>query len=212
MGVNWCLVGHPEFDLTRDKQGHSEYTENAQKMINALEASITPILILSGSESTLRNHSNIIEKSLSTLENPRNCTRTDPSDVEIHYESTNCNGYENFNVESEVNTLIEKIDKYFAMLREYYPSKELHINVAYEPRKSIGSGIPMNPEIVQHIIQRLHFWCANISPHNVAISVLYGGSLSVKTAKEYVSAGCAGLLFGKCSVTADIQTLIDSLN
>ncbi len=92
--------------------------------------------------------------------------------------------------------------------------KELftRLQIAYEPVWAIGSGNPLRPKEWSIICGILRGVLRKQSPQLESLPLLYGGSVDVRNAKQFLEAGADGLLVGTASQSfSSFQALIDSL-
>ncbi len=75
-----------------------------------------------------------------------------------------------------------------------------HMIIAYEPVWAIGTGKACSPEIAKKNLNIIKTALINLQVKTS--SVLYGGSINPKNAKDFIKAGFDGLLVGKSSLNS----------
>lgn len=78
------------------------------------------------------------------------------------------------------------------------------ILIAYEPVWAIGTKNPCPPEMAKEVL----LFLKKIFPKN---KILYGGSVNLENAKEYIKVGFDGLLVGSFSLKKEFSLLLKSI-
>ncbi len=86
-------------------------------------------------------------------------------------------------------------------LRSTIDSSFKELVIAYEPLFAIGTGIPCSPDVAKKRKEFIKKILSDIFDKNVNFPILYGGSVNLENAKDYIFlSGFEGLLIGKSSL------------